>query len=305
MGKPKIGKDGFAYWGGYDSDDFQKIESLPRPWQRYFLNRVKSKLAEMNYSQARFCEKSESIISQSSTLDTSYRILVNTFSQYTNVHSNNFRVAPVDCVIAISETLGVSVDYLLGIDSAETKEKTDIQKATGLTGGAIDVLASNNTIRDFLNYALSSPLLGTVCQQIKNMSFYEKWVHDFMSAYSDDLCEKIEEVFNEYNNISFAFSRNEDSFRRLLLQKLPLSELSPLKDYLSSNLCYDRLNQISLQIGDNPTDQELYDIFIDDTVMCVYEIANYKNNEDYYSSELSHAFVSLVKEYSKKRNGAD
>ncbi len=297
----RIGKDGFVYWDGYDSDDFQEIESLPRPWQRYFLNRVKSKLAEKNYSQAKFCEESESIISQSSTLDTSYRILGNTFSQYTNVHSHNFRVAPVDCIIAISETLGVSIDYLLGIDSAETKEKTDIQNATGLTGDSIDVLTSNNTIRDFLNYALSSPFFSSICQQIRNMSISEKLEHDLLSAYSYSLREKIEEAIVEYSNISFAFDRNETSFREILLKKLPLADISPIKDYLNNYLCSDRLNQIISQAKNNPTDLDLYNLFIEDTVMCVFELANYKTNEAYYSSELSHAFVSLVKDYSKKK----
>lgn len=301
----RIGKDGFAYWDGFDSDDFKEIESLHRPWQRFFLNRVKSKIDNMNLSQAKFCEKSNSIISQSSTLDTSYRILGNTFSQYTNVHSNNFRVAPVDCVIAISETLGVSVDYLLGIDSAETKEKTDIQDVTGLTSNSIDVLTSNTVIPDFLNFAFSSPLLEAICKQIKNMSLSEKWVNDFLSSYSGDLSLKIEDAINEYNSISFVFSRSEESFKKLLISKLPLKDMLPINDYLKANLSYDRYNQIKLQVRDNPTAPNIYNTFIEDTVMCVYEIANFKTNKDYYISELSHTFIELVKDFSKKRNGAD
>lgn len=298
-------KDGFEYWEGYDEIEFNEIESLPSPWQRYFLNRVKSKMEEKELSQTRLCQESESVICKSTILDTSYRLHESTLSQYTNIHSNNLRVAPVDCVIALSETLGVSVDYLLGIDTAETREKTDVLNATGLNSAAVDILASNTKIQKFLNYALTSPLFSSVYKQIKNITYSDSFVHDFLTAYSNNLREKLEEVFNDYNNISFAFSRNEDSFKDLLISKLPLENLSPLNDYLKKNLSEDRYWQICYQAGNEPSEQTLYDTFIEDTVMCIFDIANYKGNEDYYSNELSHAFVSLVKDFSKKRNGTD
>ncbi|MDD3140932.1 MAG: hypothetical protein PHX08_18450, partial [Lachnospiraceae bacterium] len=85
--KNRIGKDGFEYWSGFDSDDFDKIEFLSIPWQRYFINRVKTQLECKNWSQSELCKQSATAISKSSLLDEQYCLLSTTLSQYINAHS--------------------------------------------------------------------------------------------------------------------------------------------------------------------------------------------------------------------------
>ena len=300
-------------------DSFGNNDKEKNTWHDHFINRVEYQLEKRSgneiYTKSKLLKDVNETIANSSLLDHSYSLTGSAFSQYTCTNSPNLRTPNVDCVIALSETLGVSVDYLLGIDSAETREKTDIQAVTGLNSNSIDILATNSSVRNFINYALSSSLLDTFCEKIHNLLFSEMFCRGNMSAYSDELKDIINDVISKYNNNEFAFTKNEENFKKILTDALPLTSLSPLKDYLDNNLSYDGRYQIYCQLGNNPSEELLYNMFIDDTVMRIYDIAQYKGKEDYYYAILSNVFISIVKDYasqkreienlSKKRNGAD
>lgn len=66
-------------------------------------------------------------------LTANYQLLSSTLSQYTNLKNKSVRHISVDALISVSKALNVSIDYLLGIESSEQHNLTDIFEETGLT----------------------------------------------------------------------------------------------------------------------------------------------------------------------------
>ena len=68
-------------------------------------------------------------------------------------------------MIAISNSLNVSIDYLLGIESNESHENTDIHNAIGLNDTAINKLKKIKKFRDSCNFFYHRPRLKIFLMQ--------------------------------------------------------------------------------------------------------------------------------------------
>lgn len=70
-----------------------------------------------------------------------YKLAHSTLTECTNINTRKkLRTFSINNLIAISNSLNVSIDYLLGIESNESHENTDIHNAIGLNDTAINKL---------------------------------------------------------------------------------------------------------------------------------------------------------------------
>lgn len=287
------------YDDSLDPQDLSLIESIPSPWRRTFIKHFYEKLQEKKMSKKDVCNTINK--TPNKMLDTQYRLTPSALTQYTNYKNlTNLRPFPVDALIAISDVLDVSIDYLLGIESSEHHDITDIHNATGLTTNSILTIKSNSNIQDFINALLESSTLDSLILQSKQL-FLSKYVStDILSAYSKTLREIIFSAFNKYAEQTSPFDNSPDIFETYLEKEL-LKQISVIdKDFIINHVSKDRYNQIiELSKTNNHT---LSSAFLYDTVYCVYDILSYANNSDYYRSKLLNLFSDFLDEYITKKS---
>lgn len=143
------------YFDGLDQMDIKAIESLPCFWQQCFLKRFFKKLQDENLNKNDVCNKANNN-DDVKRFTANYQLLSSTLSQYTNLKNKSVRHISVNALISVSKALNVSIDYLLGIESSEQHNLTDIFEETGLTKKSIYALQQNSKAPDFINSFLQS-----------------------------------------------------------------------------------------------------------------------------------------------------
>ncbi|MDD3138204.1 MAG: hypothetical protein PHX08_04440 [Lachnospiraceae bacterium] len=278
---------------GLDKQDIEIIKSKSAPWQQKFITRFYKKLEENNLSKKDICDLANR--TNNKIIGTEYQLQGSTLSQYTNYKSKAFRPLSVDALISVSNALNVSIDYLLGIESSEQHDITNIHDVTGLTESSIEILKFNSKAQDFINALLQSSNLSTLLQQLDKIFHAEYISSDILSAYSETLIKLISSSFSKYMNVISPLEENPDSYKKFLKEEIENSNIVIDKFFLSANVSDDRFNQIS--ILSEYHNVKLSQAFLDDTVSCVYEILSYNNNADYYRSTLSDSFFNFIEEF--------
>ena len=148
--------------------DIKQIEQFSMPWQKTFLYRFYKQLKKQKISKIEVTERVEKN-GDKSLLPNGYTLPRNTLTQFTNFKSNDMRAVNVTNLIAVSLALNVSINYLLGIDSCETPENTDINKATGLTNEVIETIKANESLQEKMNFFLLCPEIRGVCEEIDQL----------------------------------------------------------------------------------------------------------------------------------------
>lgn len=288
------------YKDGLDIIEKEKIKTLPEPWQRSFVEHFYKQLQKSNLTKKEICDK----INDSPCnyrLNPSYRLFPNTLSQYTNFNSNEIRPININGLIAISNALGVSINYLLGIDTCENPENTDINKITGLCNDSIEVLKENKKLQELLNIVLLSPKLSDLMKQISNIFYSEYVSKDLLDAYSIDLKNHIELAYLRYETEIFPLDKSQEKFEQVLSEQIPYNSIVSISEYLKNNVSEDRFYQIS-NFYDVKDGYTLYTAFIKDTSNCVYDILSYKGNSDFYKNRLFKLFDEILDDFMYKKS---
>lgn len=294
------------YLDGLAKEDIKKIEGFPLPWQVNFLKRFYHQLQEKQLKKTDICDNINSDKNANNLLPDKYTLPNNTLTQFTNFNSSNMREVNVSNLIAVSNALDVSINYLLGIDNCETKENTDINKATGLENNTIEIIKNNKELQEKLNFFLQSPKLNDITKELDN-EFYMQYIsNNILNAYKEPLLNIIEKAYMKFNIETFPLDRTLKRYRDYLYLEIPYdniksSKIEPNKllNYLKNNLCADRLNQIQIQIEHKniSIEKEIYDTFINDTAECTYEILEHKYNKDVRMNKISQSILSILDDY--------
>lgn len=282
------------YIDGLDQMDIKAIESLPCFWQQCFLKRFFKKLQDENMNKNDVCNKANNN-DDVKRLTANYQLLSSTLSQYTNLKNKSVRHISVDALISVSKALNVSIDYLLGIESSEQHNLTDIFEETGLTKKSIYALQQNSKAPDFINFFLQSKELINLLRLV-NQIFYSDYIaKDILSAYSKSLRDIIVLAYSKYMESTLPIEMKEETFKVALYNEIKNNNITLNKEYISFNVSKDRFSQIT--VLSKRTNIELSQAFINDTVSCVYNIMFYGNSSDYYRNALSNSFSKIVDEF--------
>lgn len=282
------------YIDGLDQMDIKNIESFPCFWQQCFLKRFFKKLQDENMNKNDVCNKANNN-DDVKRLTANYQLLSSTLSQYTNLKNKSVRHISVDALISVSKALNVSIDYLLGIESSEQHNLTDIFEETGLTEKSIYALQQNSKAPDFINSFLQSKELTNLLRLV-NQIFYSDYItKDILSAYSKSLRNIIVSAYSKYMESTLPIEMKEETFKVALCNEIKNNNITLNKEYISFNVSKDRFSQIT--VLSKRTNIELSQAFINDTVSCVYGILSYANSSDYYRNALSNSFSKIVDEF--------
>ncbi|MEL7657143.1 MAG: hypothetical protein AAGU75_14700, partial [Bacillota bacterium] len=191
------------YLDDLEPSDKKKIEAFPLPWQRNFLNRFYDQLRKRELRKTDIAHKVNKSTDKYNLLCDDYSLAENTLTQFTNFNSGNMRTVSVSNLIAIANALGVSVNYLLGIDTCENPENTDINKATGLNNETIEIIKNNKKLQKQLNFFLISSKLHDISNEIDKLCLVSYISRDILNAYSEPLLAKIESAYLKFNIETF------------------------------------------------------------------------------------------------------
>lgn len=284
--------------------DIEKIEKFSYPWQKMFLCRFYEQLKKQEISKVEVTERVNKNVKKS-LLPNGYTLPRNTLTQFTNFKSSNMRAVSVTNLIAVSLALNVSINYLLGIDSCETPENTDINKATGLTNEAIETIKANENLQEKLNFFLLCPEIKGVCEEIDRLYMTRLVFNDLLHHFKNELFNEIESAYNKFFKETIALDRTEEKYKEYLYQELPFEKLKSsntannIMDVLKVNLSDDLSNQIELQLESdhNHDEQHVYDVFIDFIVTFTYDIFEKQYTEEIQMSRISQTVSTLIDEY--------
>lgn len=282
------------YMDGLDQMEIENIESLHCFWQQCFLKRFFKRLQEEKINKNDVCNIANNN-DDVKKLTNNYQLLSSTLSQYTNLKNKSVRRISVDALISVSKALNVSIDYLLGIESSEQHNLTDIFDETGLTEKSINALQQNTKAPDFINSLLQSEELANLLRLV-NQIFYSDYVaYDILSAYSESLRDIIVSAYSKYMESTLPIDMEEEKFKAILYNEIKNNNITLNKEYISSNVTEDRFSQI--KYISKYSNIKLSQAFLNDTVSCVYNILSYANSSDYYRNTLSNSFSKIVDEF--------
>lgn len=288
-----------------DSDDLNKIKSFSLPWQRNFITRFYKQLSKQHLSKKDITKQIELTANQSSLLPNNYNVPQNTLSQFTNYKSVNMRTISVTNLIAVALALGVSINYLLGIDSCETPENTDISKATGLSNETIETIKTNENLQEKLNFFLLSPEINKISEEIDKLLLNQRFSNDILNAYSKELFNELETAYKKFFSHTFATDRTELKYREYLYQQLTYEKIKTnstsdnIIDYLKLNLSADRFTQIQIQLEKYPAydDKDIYHVFVDMTADFTYSAFEEYFTREIVKNRISQSIMSLIDKY--------
>lgn len=282
------------YVDGLDQEELDLIKNIQEPWEKAFIVRFYSQLAEKNLSKKDICDK---VRKQNKKYIGNYVLNESTLSQYTNYkNEKGLRPLSVNALISISNALDVSIDYLLGIEESERHDLTDIYKKTGLERKSVEALKSNIDSQNFINVLLKSDNLNILLMQMKQI-FYAEFISPLiMSAYSKELVEIIDSSFKKFMDEVVPIEYQPKTFAKYFQNEFTYKHINIDENYIKKNvILQDRINQIRNTCKWENLD--LRNAFIKDTVSCVYEIMLYTGSSDYYKNKVSHTFLKIIDEF--------
>lgn len=290
------------YLDGLDNEELEKLrnDTSIENWRKNFILRFYEQLSLKELSKKDVCKNVSSDTDRYKLLFDDYKLAHSTLTECTNINAHKkLRTFSINHLIAISNSLNVSIDYLLGIETNESHENTDIHKVIGLNDIAINKLKRNKEIQRQLEFFLLSPKI----EDISNAIYNEYWKHSLYigvcNEYSNELVIKIKESYHEFSNKVFPLERNQDKYKQYLKEKISYKDI--LKEYENiKNFFKDNLSQsLQIQYADNTSgfsDMKLYDFFITDTVERTYDIFEQIFN-DLSLEKIAQSFLNLLDDF--------
>ena len=206
----------------------------------------------------------------------------------------------INTLIAISNALDVSIDYLLGIEECENHENTDVYKVTGLSNDAVDILKKDKNAKRQLNAFLIHPQLSKLVTAIENQKYVHMLYQGVSKEFSKSLFSRITSAYTKFNADTFALDRTAGKYMKYLANQLPYMEFEDngVTEYIQKHTSEDFQYQLRDKIDlDNSDNKKIYNTFLTLIVTYTYELlGNFHNTERAYSN-ISEAFMSIVKKY--------
>lgn len=290
-----------------EPEDMKAIEQFSLPWQKKFLCRFYKQLKKQKISKSEVTERVNKN-TDDSLLPADYTLPRNTLTQFTNFNSVNMRVVSVTNLIAVSLALGVSLNYLLGIDELETPENTDINKATGLPSETIEAIKNNENLQEKLNFFLLCPEIKGICEEIDRLFFTRLVSNDLLHPYSKELLGKMERAYNQSFKESFSLDEEKEKkekYKECLYRELPFEKLksggtqNSIQEYLESNLTEERIVQIQF-LGDDDSscdEQDVYHAFIEMITEHTFDVFEKRYIGEMQMGNIIKSVTILIDEY--------
>lgn len=290
-----------------EPEDMKAIEQFSLSWQKKFLCRFYKQLKKQKISKSEVTERVNKN-TDDSLLPADYTLPRNTLTQFTNFNSVNMRVVSVTNLIAVSLALGVSLNYLLGIDELETPENTDINKATGLPSETIEAIKNNENLQEKLNFFLLCPEIKGICEEIDRLFFTRLVSNDLLHPYSKELLGKMERAYNQSFKESFSLDEEKEKkekYKECLYRELPFEKLksggtqNSIQEYLESNLTEERIVQIQF-FGDDDSscdEQDVYHAFIEMITEHTFDVFEKRYIGEMQMGNIIKSVTILIDEY--------
>lgn len=307
----KEGKSLSRWLDDLEPEDMKAIEQFSLPWQKKFLCRFYEQLKKQEISKSEVTERVNKN-TDNSLLPAGYTLPRNTLTQFTNFKSANMRVVSVTNLIAVSLALGVSLNYLLGIDELETPENTDINKVTGLPNETIEVIKNNMNLQEKLNFFLLCPEIKGICEEIDRLFTTRLVSNDLLHPYSKELLSKMESAYNQSFKESFSLDEEKEKkkkYKECLYRELPFEKLksggteNSIREYLKSNLTDERIVQIQFHLDDDMSndEQDFYHAFIDMITEHTFDVFEKRYIGEVQMGNIIKSITMLIDEYIELR----
>lgn len=300
------GKRLSRYLDDLSEEEIMNLKRVSLPWQRNFLLRFYEQLKKQELQKKDIVNKVEELFRSNNNhplLKANYKLPETTLVQYTSLLSDSLRPIKLSNLIAVSEALGVSVHYLLGIDECETPENTNIYKATGLNNETIEILKNNKNLQEQLNLCFQSSKLEDLSKALDKEFTIRLVERDLLEEFSEELLAKIESAYDKYEQETILFDRGEEKYAEYLKKEIPFESFmgkgkGHIKEYLNANLSINSINNIYFCLeSPNPSDSMLYDGFINLIAKETYELCGAIFSNDYRLQRISQMFLLMAEDF--------
>lgn len=297
------------YLDGLEVDEYNKIknDSSLEPWQKNFLFRFYERLKKREYKKKDVSKRVKAETDKHNLLFKEHKLPVNTLTEYTKYNpSKKLRALSVSNLIAISNALEVSIDYLLGIEECESHQNTDINKRTGLCDEAINSLKSNQLIQKQLNDYLLNHKFLKLCKAIENEKVMRNIYYGVSTEFSECLFNILQIAYQNFTKEVFPLDRTIEKYKEYLSAEILNSELleknncNTLTEFSKKHLSKDLYSQFSYYVKENQIKKsEIYTTFVSFIAEFIYTSLEQNYNKDLSLNKISEAFLEVVNDYFK------
>lgn len=292
---------------GLDRTEQNKIlnDTSLEGWRKNFIIRFYEQLANKNLLKKDITKNVNKETDKYKLLPNGYKLPTSSLTEYTNIDSSkSLRKPSIDVLIAISNSLNVSIDYLLGIEECENHENTDIHKVIGLDDNAINVLKNNKALQKQANVFLINPQLIKLVQSIEHQKHIHLVYYGVSKEFSNSLYYKIEIAYNKFNRDTFPLDRSISKYKDYLLKEINFKEISgysTVNNYINQNISKDLLDQFKhLKNKECICDKDIYISFITFIADFTFEIFENYHNKEQELLKISQSFTNIIQKYIKE-----
>ncbi|MFR3272137.1 MAG: hypothetical protein ACLTPJ_12405 [Faecalimonas sp.] len=296
----------------YDQLDTEELEQLQNDsylekWKKNFVIRFFEQLQIKDLQKKDVAERVTPKTNRFNLLPDDFSLSTSTLTECTKYNpTKKLRALSVNNLIAISNALEVSIDYLLGIEDCESHLETDINKVTGLNKSAILKLQENNYCSEQLNSFLANSKIDKLIALIKDQQTMHSLYKGLSGEFSQSLYDKLKSAYERmYSNKSFTLDHTPKSYTQCLFTELPYKEIvhtnshyKTFQEYIEKNVSYG----VSSGFYQNEkevifTDKDIYDKFIPYIADFLFDTLEHYYNRDMQILRISQLFSEIIKEY--------
>lgn len=298
----------------YDKLDIAEREQLENDsslekWEKNFVIRFFEQLRTKDLQKKDVAQRVTPEKDRFNLLPHNFSLPTSTLTECTKYDSKKrkkLRTLNVNNLIAISNALEVSIDYLLGIEDCESHLETDINKVTGLNKSAILKLQENNYCSEQLNNFLANPKIDKLIALIKDQQTRYRLYQGSSAEFSHSLYDKLNLAYKRmYSKYSFTLDHTPKSYAKCLFTELPYEEIvhnnshyKTFQEYIEKNVSHDVSSWFYQDEKEViSTDKDIYDKFIPYIADFLFDTFEHYYNRDIHILRISQAFGEIVKEY--------
>lgn len=298
----------------YDKLDIAEREQLENDsslekWEKNFVIRFFEQLRTKDLQKKDVAQRVTPEKDRFNLLPHNFSLPTSTLTECTKYDSKKrkkLRTLNVNNLIAISNALEVSIDYLLGIEDCESHLETDINKVTGLNKSAILKLQENKYCSEQLNNFLANSKIDKLIALIKDQQTMYRLYQGLSAEFSHSLYDKLKLAYERmHSKYSFTLDRTRESYVKCLFTELPYEEIvhnnshyKTFQEYIEKNVSYGILSEFYQNEKEVlSTDKEFYDKFIPYIADFLFNTFEHYYNRDMQILRISQAFGEIVKEY--------
>lgn len=298
----------------YDKLDMAEREQLQNDstlekWEKNFVIRFFEQLQTKDLQKKEVAQRVTPEKDRFNLLPRNFSLPTSTLTECTKYDSKKrkkLRTLNVNNLIAISNALDVSIDYLLGIEDCESHLETDINKVTGLNKSAILKLQENKYCSEQLNNFLANSNIDKLIALIKDQQTMYRLYQGLSAEFSHSLYDKLKLAHERmHSKYSFTLDHTPESYTQCLFTELPYEEIvhnnshyKTFQEYIDKNVSYAILSGFYQDAKEViSTDKDIYDKFIPHIADFLFTTFEHYYNRDMQILRISQAFGEIVKEY--------